>query len=110
MLAGGLGLAALLVAFTSAAAAVTHELQLAPDPDVVARSFSQDRRRRIRIAERPGLKIRWAEDERDLTDAFFGLHVETRRRLGVPTQPKRFFRLLWSRIIEPGEASFCAGR
>jgi lipid II:glycine glycyltransferase (peptidoglycan interpeptide bridge formation enzyme) len=24
-------------------------------------------------------------------DAFFGLHVQTRRRLGVPTQPRRFF-------------------
>jgi hypothetical protein len=62
---------------------VTHKLQLAPDPDVLARSFSQDRRRRIRIAERSGLKIRWADDERDLTEVFFELHVETGRRLGV---------------------------
>src|SRR5262249_3418834 len=26
----------------------------------------------------------------------------TRRRLGVPAQSQRFFRLLWSRVIQPG--------
>jgi CelD/BcsL family acetyltransferase involved in cellulose biosynthesis len=82
--------------------AVTHELELASDPDVVARGFSKDRRRRIRIAEGSNLQVRHAKDERDLTEAFFNLHVATRRRLGVPSQPKRFFRLLWQRIIEPG--------
>jgi CelD/BcsL family acetyltransferase involved in cellulose biosynthesis len=82
--------------------AVTHELQLAQDPEIVIRSFSKDRRRRIRIAEHSGLLARRAEDERDVTEAFFKLHVETRRRLGVPSQPRRFFRLLWQRIVEPG--------
>ena len=35
-----------------------------------------------------------------LTETFYGLHVETRRRLGVPVQPKRFFRLLWRELLE----------
>jgi CelD/BcsL family acetyltransferase involved in cellulose biosynthesis len=83
-------------------AAVTHDLQLSKDPEVVAQKFSKDRRRRIRIAERSSLQGRRAENERDLTEVFFDLHVATRRRLGVPPQPKRFFRLLWRRIIEPG--------
>ena len=30
------------------------------------------------------------------------LHVETRRRLGLPVQPRRFFRLLWRHVIETG--------
>ena len=31
----------------------------------------------------------------------YGLHVNSRRRLGLPVQPRRFFRLLWSRMIQP---------
>ena len=82
--------------------AVTHLLALTGDPAEVARGFSKDKLRNTRVAERKGLTVRRAESERDLTEAFFDLHVATRRRLGVPTQPKRFFRLLWTRLIEPG--------
>ncbi len=60
------------------------------------------RRRNVRLSEQNGLTIRRAQSERDITEAFYGLHLETRRRLGVPAQPKRFFRLLWERIIEGG--------
>ena len=33
---------------------------------------------------------------------FYRLHVRTRRRLGVPVQPLRYFRLLWRRVLQPG--------
>src|SRR5205823_1065555 len=33
---------------------------------------------------------------------FYRLHWQTRRRLGVPLQPRCFFESLWRRIIEPG--------
>lgn len=33
---------------------------------------------------------------------YFRLHLETRRRLGVPSQPWRFFRLFWEQIIAQG--------
>jgi CelD/BcsL family acetyltransferase involved in cellulose biosynthesis len=46
--------------------------------------------------------VRHADSERDLTETFFQLQLETRRRLGVPIQPRRWYRLLWQRIIEPG--------
>jgi CelD/BcsL family acetyltransferase involved in cellulose biosynthesis len=49
-----------------------------------------------------GLIVREAENARDLTEIFYRLHVANRRRLGVPVQPRRFFRLLWERMIEPG--------
>jgi CelD/BcsL family acetyltransferase involved in cellulose biosynthesis len=39
---------------------------------------------------------------RDLDRTFFDLQLETRRRLGVPVQPRRFFSLLWERVVEPG--------
>jgi len=33
---------------------------------------------------------------------YFGLHVSTRRRLGVPCQPRRFFDAVWQDMIVPG--------
>jgi CelD/BcsL family acetyltransferase involved in cellulose biosynthesis len=82
--------------------AVIHQLELAPDPDEVERGFTKMRRRNVRTAERRGLTIGRAQSERDVTETFYGLHLQTRRRLGVPSQPKRFFRLLWRRVLEPG--------
>jgi lipid II:glycine glycyltransferase (peptidoglycan interpeptide bridge formation enzyme) len=38
----------------------------------------------------------------DLLSTFYSLHVATRRRLGTPVQPRRYFELLWERIIAPG--------
>jgi hypothetical protein len=40
--------------------------------------------------------------EEELTEIYYGLHLRTRRRLGVPVQPRRFFRVLWRRALEPG--------
>lgn len=85
--------------------ATAHRLALSPDPDEVVRGFSKNVIRDIRVAERAGIVVRSGESERDLVDAFYGLHLQTRRRLGVPIQPRRFFRLLWRRVIEPGHGS-----
>jgi CelD/BcsL family acetyltransferase involved in cellulose biosynthesis len=61
--------------------------------------------RSIRRAEGKGLTIRQAADPHDLHGTFYRLHTRTRRRQGVPVQPRRFFRLLWERIIDPGFGS-----
>jgi CelD/BcsL family acetyltransferase involved in cellulose biosynthesis len=82
--------------------AVIHRLALGPDPDEIERGYTKMKRRNMRIAERSGLTIGRAQSERDVTESFYGLHLQTRRRLGVPSQPKRFFRLLWRRVLEPG--------
>ena len=82
--------------------AVTHTLAL-------RRAQGGDRprprasvRRAIAAADRAGVHVRAAETAPDLTDTFYRLHVRTRRRQGVPVQPRRYFRLLWERMIEPG--------
>jgi CelD/BcsL family acetyltransferase involved in cellulose biosynthesis len=83
--------------------AVLHTLQLERDPDAVFKRFKPKQvRHPIRVAERKGVTVRRAEREADLTETFYDLHVATRRRLGVPVQPRRYFRLLWQRIVEPG--------
>ena len=35
-------------------------------------------------------------------ETFYRLHLQTRRRLGVPVQPRRFFALLLERVIRTG--------
>lgn len=87
------------------AVAVTHTLTLRHDLETVYRSFSSQTRRSIAKAEREGVTVRPGEDRRDLVETFYGLHVRTRRRLGVPVQPRRFFDLLWERLVQPGLGS-----
>jgi hypothetical protein len=85
---------------------VTHVLQLGPGPDELMRSFSKSRVRQIiSRAARDGVRVRVSETERDLMETFFRLHLMTRRRLGVPVQPRRFFELLWERFVSAGLGS-----
>ena len=80
-----------------------HTLRLASDPAKVFRTFKRSHvQQRILKAEREGVTVRRATSKPDLTRTFYDLHLETRRRLGVPIQPRRYFELLWERIIEPG--------
>jgi CelD/BcsL family acetyltransferase involved in cellulose biosynthesis len=84
-------------------AAFGHRLTLEPDPEAVLRRLDRSQvQRNIRRAEREGVVVRQADRETDLDHVFFELQVETRRRLGVPVQPRRFYTLLWRRLIEPG--------
>ena len=87
--------------------AYRHVLPLDSDCDRLFATFQKSRvQRGIRQAERfvasGALAVKRADRESDLAEAFYDLHVSTRRRLGVPVQPRRFFRLLWKRMLEPG--------
>jgi CelD/BcsL family acetyltransferase involved in cellulose biosynthesis len=87
----------------SRAIGVTHELRLEPDAESVFRRLDKKRvQSSIRKAERLGVVVRRATSAADLTESFYRLHALTRRRLGVPVQPRRFFALLWERMLEPG--------
>ena len=69
-----------------------HLLALSSDPAEVEVRYSKSRvQRGIKKAKLEGL---WAERRTDAAalDDFYALHVKTRRRLGVPTQPRRFIR------------------
>ena len=57
--------------------------------------------RAIKKAQREGVTARISRSEAD-TDTFYQLHLQTRRRQGVPVQPKRFLRLLWKHVIDQG--------
>jgi CelD/BcsL family acetyltransferase involved in cellulose biosynthesis len=82
--------------------AVSTALDLEPDEEAVLRRLHPAQRRNIRRAEREGVVVRAAETRDDLDRVFFDLQLETRRRLGVPVQPRRFYSLLWDHVIESG--------
>jgi CelD/BcsL family acetyltransferase involved in cellulose biosynthesis len=80
-----------------------HTLQLDRDPEAVYQRFKPKQvRHAIRYAERSGVIVSQAEREEELSRTFYELQTATRRRLGVPVQPRRYFSLLWRRIVEPG--------
>jgi lipid II:glycine glycyltransferase (peptidoglycan interpeptide bridge formation enzyme) len=85
---------------------VLHRLELLPDPNTVARGFRSQARGHVRKAIREGVAVRRASSPAEFVESFYPLHLETRRRHGVPVQPKRFFRMLWERIIDRG-VGFC---
>jgi CelD/BcsL family acetyltransferase involved in cellulose biosynthesis len=78
-----------------------HRLALSPDVAEVEKGFSKSQvRRGISRAVREGLVGSHRTDEHAL-DSFFELHVGTRKRLGVPTQPRSFIRR-FARLFEDG--------
>jgi CelD/BcsL family acetyltransferase involved in cellulose biosynthesis len=90
------------IGWQTSAGAVIHELELGEDANEVKRGFSKSQVvRNIKRAEREGVTVREASSAADL-DIFYALHLRTRRRQGVPIQPRRFFDLLWSRLLAQG--------
>jgi CelD/BcsL family acetyltransferase involved in cellulose biosynthesis len=69
-----------------------HLLELSDDPVEVESRYSKSQiKRGIKKARREGLQVERRTDVAAL-DTFYALHLRTRRKLGAPTQPKRFIR------------------
>lgn len=81
---------------------VHHVLALEPDVDAVERRYRASVRRNIRTARNVGLRLRRGATASDMLDIFYPLHLRTRRRLGLPPQPRRFFRRVWEELLAPG--------
>jgi CelD/BcsL family acetyltransferase involved in cellulose biosynthesis len=88
---------------TSLDAGVTHELALDADPTQVrARLHPSQARRNVDRAAREGVVVSFRSDREALLETFYRLHLLTRRRQGVPIQPRRFFARLWEHVVERG--------
>jgi CelD/BcsL family acetyltransferase involved in cellulose biosynthesis len=81
-------------------AGVRHLLELQPGANELLR-LKPSVARHVKAAERAGVHVRLSRSARDLS-SFYRLHLETRRRLGVPVQPRRFLQAIWTDLIEPG--------
>jgi hypothetical protein len=67
----------------------------------MADRFDSQVRRAIRKAERSDVSSLIARN-RQAVDEFYRLHVQTRRRHGLPPQPTSFFQNIYEYIIKPG--------
>jgi CelD/BcsL family acetyltransferase involved in cellulose biosynthesis len=70
-----------------------HVVDLREGPDALETSWASRVRRNIRKGRREGV-VSTRETGGDALDVFYALHLQTRHRLGVPTQPKAFIRRL----------------
>jgi hypothetical protein len=80
---------------------VLHTIQLDSDVEKVAGRIHHSHRRNIKIAQTHGVQIKFGRSLEDIK-AFYSLHLQTRRRQGVPVQPYHFFDLLYERLIAQG--------
>jgi len=77
-----------------------HSLELKKDPDELFKRFRKKGVQYcIKKASRSGIVISKDKDLESLI-TFFDLHLMTRKKLGVPTQPKKYFIKLWEYIIK----------
>jgi len=80
---------------------VRHELTLNASFDRLSACFSSSLGRNVRRARKNGLQFDVSTSETGMED-FYRLHLLTRRKLGVPVQPRSFFSNLFEQIIGAG--------
>ena len=78
---------------TSYVSGLRHQIALAPTVDEAFSALSSHHRRAVRTGERAGLRIEIGATPA-LVNAFVTLHASTRKRLGIPVQPRRFLKAL----------------
>jgi hypothetical protein len=78
-----------------------HTLDLRSGSEELIARFASPVRRAIRKAERSDVGVVVARIRPAITD-FYRLHVQTRRRHGLPPQPASFFLNIYEHIIRPG--------
>lgn len=78
-----------------------HVLHLCSEPAQIFGGFASSVRRAIRKAEHSGVSA-MARRSREAVGDFYRLHVQTRRRHGLPPQPALFFQNIYNEIIKPG--------
>jgi len=78
-----------------------HSLDLRIGREALISNFSSSVQRAVRKAKRSGLSVR-IQSSPDAMAQFYKLHVRTRRRHGVPPQPRSFFINIQRHLIGPG--------
>ena len=78
-----------------------HTLDLRSGTEELITRFTSPVRRAIRKAERSDVSALIVRDREAIGD-FYKLHVQTRRRHGLPPQPTSFFLSIYEHIIKPG--------
>ena len=81
---------------------IVHSTVLSEDIDYLFSTFKKTQiQQPIRKAEKEGLSYEITTSEGSL-ETFYKLHLKTRKKLGVPIQPKRFFRNIYNELNKNG--------
>lgn len=90
-----------------------HSLELAADAETLFGRLHPSVRRAVRKARKEGVQVEISPTAEAL-EAFYRLHVQTRRRHGLPPQPARFFGQIHQRLLARGlgfvALARCGGR
>jgi lipid II:glycine glycyltransferase (peptidoglycan interpeptide bridge formation enzyme) len=89
------------VTSSSATTFYGHTLDLRRPIDELQERFDSPVRRAIRKAERSNVSVVVGRSRQAIGD-FYRLHVQTRRRHGLPPQSASFFLNIYEHIIKPG--------
>lgn len=79
-----------------------HSITLEGDPQKLLRKVKGTVRTAIKKAQSSGLRIEFEQSGRSL-DVFYRLHSLTRRRHGLPPQPRRFFDSIARHVLARGQ-------
>jgi hypothetical protein len=77
----------------------THIISLTGDEAQLNKSFRDSTRRNIKKAVREKVDITLGGHSREHLEAFYGLHCQTRKHHGLPSQPWLFFEKIHAHII-----------
>jgi len=78
-----------------------HVMKLDPCSDQLFEWVASNTRRNVRKAIREGVEVRMSTSM-EAVDEYYRLHCMTRKRHGVPPQPRTFFRMIHKHIISRG--------
>ncbi len=81
---------------------VRHVLPLRGGESELFRRLNSAARRNIRTAQKSGVRVAVSCFETDL-DEYYRLHCLTRKRQGVPPQPRGFFKAVYRNVISKGK-------
>ncbi len=77
-----------------------HVISLKENPEEMFKAMRSSTRRNIQHAAREGVNVEICNSA-EAVDDYYRLHCITRKRHGVPPQPKKFFRSIYTHMIEP---------
>lgn len=80
---------------------VLSRLPLDGEPAEAAKRIKPKHFRQIDVAYGRGVELRRGTRAEDLSD-FYDLQSRTRRRLGIPVQPRKFFQNIFASIVQKG--------
>ena len=86
-----------------------HVVDLSEETERMFQALESSVRRGIRKAEQSEVKVEFSNNA-ELMDVYYGLHCQTRRRHGVPPQPKRFFDNIARFVLGAGRGFVAVAR